>query len=178
MRSRLGASMPRAGLPVGLVLAAVLAAPATASSPGGLQQRIDAAHAHEHQLHAAIGADDAQIAGLGGRIADLQERLVGLESSLAVERRLLEASQTDLRSARGRLQRLKLQFAVDRRVLARQLVADYKADRPDVMTVVLNADGFADLLERMDSMRTVQRSNTGHTTKVRNDRRAVGAQTV
>ena len=64
-----------------------------------------------------------------------------------------------MRGARGRLQRLKQQFAVDRRVLARQLVAEYKADRPDVITVVLDANGFADLLERMDNMRTVERRN-------------------
>ena len=169
--------MLRAGMPVGFALAA-LAVPATASSPGDLQQRLDAARAHEHQLHSAIGADSTQIADLASRIGDLQERLSGLETSLAIERRLLQSSQAELRSARARLQRLKLQFAADRRVLARQLIADYKADRPDLMTVVLNANGFADLLERMDSMRTVQRANTGHTTKVRNDRRAVGAQTV
>src|SRR4051812_47264347 len=124
MRARVRASMLRAGGPVGVALAAFLAVPATASSPGPveLQQRIAAARSHEHQLHAAIGADNAQITGLAGRIDDLRERLVGLETSLAIERRLLEASKGELRDARARLQRLKLQFAADRRVLARQLL--------------------------------------------------------
>src|SRR2546423_8554527 len=175
-RRCVGVPLLQAGVPVGVAMAIALAVPATASSPGRLQQRIAAAASHERQLRAAIGADSARISGFQGRIDDLRERLVGLESSLAIERRLLEVSQAELRGARGRLQRLKQQFAVDRRVLARQLVAEYKADRPDVITVVLDANGFADLLERMDSMRTVQRSNTAHTTRVRDDRRAVGVE--
>jgi hypothetical protein len=38
-------------------------------------------------------------------------------------------------------------------VLAEQLVSSYKSDPPDLVTVVLDAHGFADLLERLDFLR-------------------------
>src|SRR3954452_1965691 len=172
-RRRDGSPLLRAGVPVGVALAGILAVPATASSPGQLQQRINAARAHEGSLHSQIHNDNAQIAGFQGRIDDLEQRLAGLESSLAIERRLLEVAQGDLRAARGRLVKLKAAFAVDRRTLATQLVAEYKADRPDLVTVIMDANGFADLLERMDSMRTVQRRNTDVTGAVGRSKAAV-----
>ena len=41
-------------------------------------------------------------------------------------------------------------LAEGRDLLAAQLVADYKADRPDIVSLVLGADNFADLLERVE----------------------------
>jgi peptidoglycan hydrolase CwlO-like protein len=163
-------------VPVGLVVAASLAVPATATTPVPLQQRLDAATAHERQLRGAVGADSAQIEAFQGRIDDVRTRLVGLESSLAVEQRLLEASRAELRDARARLQQLKVSYARDRRVLAAQLVAEYKADRPDVVTVIMDAHGFADLIERADALRAVARRNSQETARVRDSRRAVGRQ--
>src|SRR4051795_2745443 len=122
-----------------LVLAGTLAMPATAATPTPLtlQRKLSTAGAHERALRGAIGADSAQISALQGRIDDVRERLVGLETSLAVERDELQRSQDGLRAARARLQVLKVRFDADRKVLARQLVADYKADRPDLVTVII-----------------------------------------
>src|SRR4051794_37165582 len=172
------ASVFRVGVPAGVVVAAVLAMPATAATPIPLQQRPDAARSRESQLRGGVGHDNAQIQGFQGRIDDLRTRLVSLESSLAVERELLEASKSELRVARGRLLQLKLRYAHARRVLAAQLVADYKADRPDIVTVILDADGFADLLERADALRAVARRNSRYTADVRDMRAAVGRQAV
>jgi len=158
--------------------AALLAMPATAATPVPLQQRLDAAKSNERQLRGAVGADNAQIAGFQSRIDDVRQRLVGLESSLAVEQRLLEASRAELRVARGRLQVLRLRYARARTVLAQQLVGDYKADRPDFISVILDAHGFADLLERADALRAVARRNTQYTTTVRDTRTAVRHQAV
>jgi peptidoglycan hydrolase CwlO-like protein len=163
---------------VGLVVAGILAIPATASTPVPLQQRLDAAKSTEGRLRGGVGADSAQIRGFQGRIDDLQERLVGLESSLAVERRLLEASRSELRVARGRLQQLKVRYAHARVVLAEQLVADYKTDRPDIVSVILDAEGFADLIERADALRAVSRRNSQYTADVRDTKRAVGREAV
>jgi hypothetical protein len=163
---------------VGVALAAVLSVPATASSPGpgNLQNRIDNAGADARSLQGAIGADSRQIASFQGRIDDLEQRLSGLESSLAIERRLLEAAQAELRAARGHLLDLKLRFARDRKTLAQQLVGEYEADRPDLVTVVLNAHGYADLLESMRNMRSVEHHNSTTTAQVRAAKRAVAVE--
>jgi len=168
--------MVRAGAP-GVVLAVLLAIPATASTPVPLlQQRLQGAQSSESRLSGAIGSDSRQIQAFQGRIDDLRQRLAGLESSLAIEQRLLEASKGELRAARARLQQLRVQFASDQQVLARQLVAQYKADRPDVVTVIMDAHGFADLLERMDAIRAVGRQDTQVVGHVRAARAAVTGQ--
>ena len=63
--------------------------------------------------------------------------------------------QTDLRNERARLARLRARLAQARTVLARRLIELYKADNPDLVSVVLNANGFADLLERGEFMRRI-----------------------
>jgi murein DD-endopeptidase MepM/ murein hydrolase activator NlpD len=55
-----------------------------------------------------------------------------------------------LEEARDRLEGLRRELATAREVLAARLVEIYKADAPDVLTVVLEADGFGDLLERAE----------------------------
>ena len=63
--------------------------------------------------------------------------------------------QEDLRQERIRLARLRARLAEARVALADRLVQLYKADKPDVVTVVLESDGFADLLERTEFMQRV-----------------------
>ena len=40
-------------------------------------------------------------------------------------------------------------------MLSKRLVEMYKADKPDVLTVILNSDGFADLLSRGEFIRRI-----------------------
>ena len=42
-------------------------------------------------------------------------------------------------------------------LLARQLVSSYEGDRPDLVSVVLNAHGFTDLLERLDFLHRAEK---------------------
>ena len=60
-----------------------------------------------------------------------------------------------LELARDRLDRLRKELDVAEDALAARLVELYKADEPDVLTVVLQADGFADLLERTEFLERV-----------------------
>ena len=169
-------SVLRLGVPAGVAVACALAIPATASTPIPLQQRLDTAKSSERQLRNAVGADSAQIQGFQGRIDDLRARLVNLESSLAVEQRLLEGSKADLRTARAKLLVLRLRYAHARDVLARQLVGEYKSDPPDIVTVIMDANGFADLLERADALKAVANRDAQYTAAVRDSRRAVARE--
>jgi murein DD-endopeptidase MepM/ murein hydrolase activator NlpD len=63
--------------------------------------------------------------------------------------------QADLRAERARLARLRARLLEARRTLSQRLVELYKADKPDVVTVVLNANGFEDLLERTEFMQRI-----------------------
>lgn len=143
--------------------------------PGQLQKRLDASRAHERALRSSIDSDTTRIRGYQGRIDDLRARLEAIETSLSIERAQLERIQAQLRDARARLAALQAQLHHDRAALARQLIAQYESDRPDIVTVILNARGFADLLEQVDGLRRVERENVRTIELVRRERRASAA---
>src|SRR4051812_14911772 len=82
------------------------------------------------------------------RISTLQRRETVLQVDLAAKRAELERIRGRLRTERARLVRLRARLVVTRHALAQRLVDLYQADRPDLVTVVLNANGFAQLLEQ------------------------------
>jgi septal ring factor EnvC (AmiA/AmiB activator) len=167
-----------AAVAVALLAALLAVASAGASpSPQELQNRIDKVNAHQNALKASIRADSAKANSFQPRLDDLRTQLNGIEESLFVEQRLLDKLQTQLRSARARLAALQSELVKDRAALSAQLVADYKAQRPDVVNVVLDARGFTDLIERVDALKRVERANAHTTADVQTTRTAVNRQT-
>jgi peptidoglycan hydrolase CwlO-like protein len=141
------------------------------SSSGDLNSR-------ERSLKQGIGADTARVEAYRGRIRDLQTRLAGIESSLAVQRSLLLRIEHELVVARDRLNVLRGELTRDRRRLADQLVAQYESPTPNLVSVVLEAHGFADLLERIDQLKLVARQNAEVVAAVARAKTQVHAQTV
>ncbi len=113
------------------------------------------------------GADDRHLAARRNRIDALQSditrlsaRQQKLQTSLDAKRAELAVVQGKLRAERARLTRLRARLLVVRRALAQRLVELYKADAPDAITVVLESDGFADLLTRAEFMERVSRQDS------------------
>jgi hypothetical protein len=159
-----------------VIAASVLAGPVAGSTPGALEGGIAASRAHEGQLNAGIGADTHQIEGFQGNINDLQVRLSALESSLAIERNVLAGLKSQLGAARVHLASLQVQLGRDRQVLVAQVIASYESPPPDIATVILEAHGFADLIERVDDLRAISRENAAATTHVAEEQKAVTAE--
>jgi peptidoglycan hydrolase CwlO-like protein len=120
-----------------------------------LQSKIDRARSKIGRKKGAERVLTTQIAGysrrirkLQGRIGTLSSRQQTIEADLAAKRAELERLQSDLRAERARLVRLRSRLDETRTMLRARLVEIYKAGKPDFITVVLNSDGFADLLER------------------------------
>jgi len=149
---------------------------ASGSTPSALEGGIAASQAREGQLQSGIGADIHQIEGFQGSIDDLQARLSALQSSLSVERNLLASLRSQLGAARIRLASLQAQLARDRQVLVAQVIASYESPPPDIATVILEAHGFADLIERVDDLRAISRENAAATTHVAEEQKAVSVQ--
>jgi len=157
MSRRLGLLLVVAALP--LALWGVLPMLSGAESPQSIQnkidskkQQIDAHKGRERVLTSDISAATNRINALQGDITQLQTKQVRLESDLAAKREELAEIQEDLRRERLRLARLRERLAEARALLADRLVQIYKSDPPDVVTVVLESDGFRDLLERAEFM--------------------------
>jgi murein DD-endopeptidase MepM/ murein hydrolase activator NlpD len=106
--------------------------------------------ATEGVLTTTITRYNNRISSLQGEIRGLQERQGQIQDDLDETRADLFATQDKLEKARDRLARLKIYLSRAQKVLGQRLVQRYKDGDPDVLTVILEADGFADLLERTE----------------------------
>lgn len=104
----------------------------------------------ERVLTSDITAYSQRIGVLQRRVDVQGERLAEQQRDLVIKERRLLRTQSSLRSERIRLTRLRARLAESRRILSRRLVELYAADRLDVVSVVLDSKGFANLLERTE----------------------------
>ena len=167
--------MAVAALALAALLAGSLIAPTLAS--GSLESRAAAARAKEAATAAAARHDARAIARLNAPIADFQAKEDALQSSLDVQQGILDRLQARLRADRARLVKLRLSLARGNRVLAAQLRASYETPPPDIVTVVLDAHGFAELLEMVDQLQAIGRQNAEVVNRVRITRAAVARET-
>ncbi|HEY8763036.1 MAG TPA: peptidoglycan DD-metalloendopeptidase family protein [Solirubrobacteraceae bacterium] len=158
--------------------AILVAATAHAASPGQLQQQISAGQSHISGLAGALGAASGRLANLNADIASLQTRITRIQADLDAKRAQLLKLRSELDSARTRLAQLQAFEARGEQVLSQQLVSAYENDRPDIISVVLEARGFKDLLERLSFAQRVRNQSVRIVDRVRAARRAVAAQAV
>jgi murein DD-endopeptidase MepM/ murein hydrolase activator NlpD len=168
-RMRLRNVLACALLPVVLCVSLWLVLPlgSQATTPQGraasIQKKIDTTRGKigrrkgtERVLSSDIAQYSSKIRRLQGSIQTLQTREQRVQADLDARRAELVTTQAKLRSERARLARLRARLAEGRRILSRRLRELYEADRPDLMTVVLNSKGFADLLERGEFLGRIQ----------------------
>ena len=114
----------------------------------------------EGVLSTTIEGFSSRIGNLEGEISSTQKRLNQAQSELDRQKDELLRVRDRLEAARDRLARLRSELATARRLLAKRLVEIYKSDTPDALTVVLESDGFADLLTRADFMERVSHQDS------------------
>jgi peptidoglycan hydrolase CwlO-like protein len=167
-----------AALALALLAAAALSRPpASAQDPGGLQNQIERSKGREAQLSSAAARLGALERRAAAAVAVLERRLGAVQADLDAWRLRLARTQARLRATRERLVRLRARLAAGRRTLAAVLRSRYTTDAPDFVSVVLEARGFAQVLERLDFLHRVQRSDTRIVGVVRRSRdEAIGVE--
>lgn len=162
------------------VLAMMLASSSSnlahAASIGQLQQRIGAGRGRISNLSGGLNATSRRLSELNSSIAGLQGRIGRIQTDLNAKRAELLKLRGELISARSRLAKLESLQAHAEMVLSRQLVGGYESDRPDLITVVLEAKGFPDLLERLVFAKRIGNQDVQVVSEVRAVRRAVADQ--
>jgi len=160
-------------IPLALALAAYALLPMPGSS-APLSQRIEEKReqvegkkAREGVLSTTIQRFNTNISSLQGEINATESRLTQVQSDLDQARSQLERVRDDLEVARDALAKARAKLALSRTALADRLVELYKADQPDALTVVLEADGFADLLERTEFLERISERDGQIVTEVR-----------
>jgi peptidoglycan hydrolase CwlO-like protein len=158
-----------------LLAVAVLAITAV---PGwaDLSSRYQAGRQRASQLRSEIAAQSRKIQGFQGTIDNLEARLTAIENALGVQERLLSNVTIELAGARKRLVGLRATEARDQQTLAAQLRADYESPPPNVVSVVVDAKGFDQLVNGVRNLTAIRRSNVATMQRVVDDRRAVQAQ--
>jgi murein DD-endopeptidase MepM/ murein hydrolase activator NlpD len=168
---------------VALVLAlAVLSAAAAAFSPeksagqtrSSIEAKLSSARGKLERVRGRERVLTTDISALSGRIRSLRHEISSLRSRERRVANTLEAKRAQLERTRARYEvehrrfvRLRRQLHRAQNVLAARLVAIYKADQPDFVSVVLEADGFRDLLVRADYLSRIGAQDSSIVDRVR-----------
>ena len=145
------------------LLGALALAPAARPSVGSLQQGIAADQARELELSSAAGSAAKDIALITEQLDVLSGREAAVEAQLAADRERLAELADQTAIERRVSARLHAKYDVQRAALGRWLVSVYEAGRPDIVTVVFDAHGFSDLLERLDFLRRLSEAGANVT---------------
>jgi septal ring factor EnvC (AmiA/AmiB activator) len=142
-----------------LLVLALCAGVAVAQDPSALRGEADRARAQEQRLTADVGRLDALAAKVQSQLATLERRRAEVQADLDRDQAELDVVQADLDAERKRVARLRRRLDEARTMLAERLVTRYKAPNVDVVSVVLNASSFANLLERADFLKRIQQND-------------------
>jgi murein DD-endopeptidase MepM/ murein hydrolase activator NlpD len=168
-----GAALLAAGL-LGVVLSG--SGSARAAGVNRLTQGINSGQARVGGLAGSVRADSLRIGALGQSIATVQRRLTRIQARLYGQIAQLRQVQTEYQAAQAHLLRLERYQSYAEGVLRRQLVGAYESPAPDLMTVIIEAKGFPDLLDHLRFVRTIRQTDARLVTDVRAARRTVAAQ--
>jgi murein DD-endopeptidase MepM/ murein hydrolase activator NlpD len=157
-------------------LAAGAAQSPAASSVEQAQQQLSAGQQRVSQLAGTVAGAGRQVGDLGTSISALQSRVARLQNDLSARRRQLLRVRDELDAAQTRLGGLVAAKAEAERILGEELVGNYEGVRPDIISVVLESNGFADLLERLAFAQRVSRQDARIVGRVRSARRAVATE--
>ncbi len=125
------------------------------ASQGDLQSQIDSSRSAAASLKSQIAADSAQIAATDAGLHAAEARLATIQSTLSARENALRTAQTQLLDARAHLLDLENRLQRASQALAANLIARYEGQQPDIVTAVLQSNGFKDLLERLDFLSTI-----------------------
>jgi septal ring factor EnvC (AmiA/AmiB activator) len=118
------------------------------------------------------------IDSLGSQIAFVRQRESAVRAQLESERGSLQRTTVALVRERRTLRRLVARLHRAQSVLANQLVSSYERDNPDLLTVMLDANGFSQLVNQLTYIRNAEQEQKTEIRITRRARRQVHAATV
>ncbi len=132
-----------------------------------LQGQVDEKEAEIQEQREEKGVLTDEIATLSSDISQLEGEISILRTREATVLNELEATRARLHAARDRLAGLRRRYHRSMAVLEKRLVAIYKQDEPDALTVILQADGFDDMIERYEYLNRIEDQDSTIISRVR-----------
>ena len=156
----------RAGFALTAALVAIVVAGATALAQD-LESDLDSKRAQLDQAESKRGVLSTEIQRYTSEIVQLEGEVATLRNREALVQEELEQKQAELDREREHLQVLRERLRQSIDVLEERLVAIYKSDTPDVVTVVLESDGFEDVLDRYEYLNRIETEDSDLIARVR-----------
>jgi murein DD-endopeptidase MepM/ murein hydrolase activator NlpD len=157
----------RAGLALAGLCCAVALSPAGGAIAQNLQSQLDSKRGQLGQVSEREGVLSSELARYSARVRQVAGEVAALRNREAIVRERLEEVKVRLKEERHRLEILRQRLSRSMKVLGDRLVGIYKSDEPDALTVILNSDGFADLLERYEYLRRIEEQDAAIVSRVR-----------
>ncbi|HEX6585179.1 MAG TPA: peptidoglycan DD-metalloendopeptidase family protein [Solirubrobacterales bacterium] len=133
-------------------IGAVLGGPAAGQD---LQEKLDATQEKLSRVERRAGVLTTRISHESAQIERLTAEVAELRNKAAVAAAELAQKQAELDQAQARLEYLKQRLREAIGLLEERLVAIYRTNEPDLITVVLESRGFDDLLARTEYLKNL-----------------------
>ena len=150
----------------------------TVPAGADINSAINSSANRAEQLRAAIAAESARIRQSSRGLARAQRKLRRLQEQTAAQRADLARVKDEFARARDRLTRLVNLQRSATAALEANLQAAYRNGKPDIVTVIVNAKGFTDLLEKAEFLKRIAERNARIMDVARTSRAAVKRQTL
>jgi murein DD-endopeptidase MepM/ murein hydrolase activator NlpD len=147
-----------------VALACGLAGTATGQD---LQSRLENKKNHLNDVREHEKVLSSTIQKYGDRIDELIGQISVLSNRVAVVQDELDQKQAELHRNRVRLDQLRSNLRRSLNVLRNRLIGIYRAGQPDLLTVVLNSDGYSDLVERYEYLKRIEQNDSSVVDRVR-----------
>jgi septal ring factor EnvC (AmiA/AmiB activator) len=142
-----------------MIAAAVILVPSPSSadpSLGSLNSQLGHEQSRQNALSSSIGGLSKTIASLDGQISLVRSREAAVRADLTRDRAALARIRVLLMREQRLVTLLRTKLTRAKTLLASQLVSSYEGDRPDLVGVVLEAQGFDDLLNKIAFLRRAE----------------------
>jgi cell wall-associated NlpC family hydrolase len=152
--------LPLRAFAAAVIAAALIGGGLPAASSGNLQSQISAGQSAASALQGQISAETSQIETTGNGLKTANARLETLQLQLSARAAQLDRVQSSLIDARNHLVDLENRLQSATHALAANLVSRYEGDQPDLVTVILDSQGFTDLLQNVNFMERIAQADT------------------
>jgi murein DD-endopeptidase MepM/ murein hydrolase activator NlpD len=154
------------------LVAAIVGVLAVGSAAQDPRSELNAKQSELENAKSKRGVLSTEIQRYSSQITQLEGEVAALRNREALVQEELERKQAELEQEREHLRVLRERYRKSVGVLEERLVAIYKSDTPDVLTVVLDSRGFSDLLERYEYLNQIEEQDSDLIARVRELRNA------
>ncbi len=151
----------------GALLAVLALAVAGGARAQDLQTQLDQREAELDQQRDRKGVLSSELADYNDQVDQLAGEVAILRNREAIVVAELRRVQARLNREKERLEMLKVQLRRSLNVLRQRLVGIYRSGDPDLLTVMLESDGFDDLVSRYEYLRRIEEQDASIVGRVR-----------